>query len=214
MSFSGATRNEAAHAIARRRDDVLLRRIRHGLDNPNPSIARLLPAPTVMASPPTVTAGAANAASTIAGAVDIPYTDARFRYLGAVPALVVAGGNNYGRVETWASGSPSQAVWSVEFDFYGAKFDMILNAPNASKYRIWVDGQYATPAAQVGPGPTTSKFRYLVDFTTAARRRIRLEFDHQIYFGGIAIGPNDTLWPAYSPAGARVAVLGDSFVGG
>lgn len=182
-----------------------------GLFEPNPGILNLSPTPTVMSSPPTVTIGTANASSVISNSVLVPWTSSAFRYLGGTPvqAGVAFPDTLMGRYRTITS-SVIPAYMNVEFEFDGSEFEIYQKALASNNYRIWVDGQKVTDAVQSGPGSPGSLFLTHVNFGSRANRRIRIE-GSVFYFGGIQVGPNDTIWKPSTPAGPRVALVSDSF---
>ncbi len=182
-----------------------------GLVAPNPGAVRMFAPPVVMASPPTVTIGSANGSTQISSSVLIAWTDTKFRYLGGTPTVA---GVSYpdtlmGRYATITAPN-IPALMNVEFEFDGTSLEIYQKALGNNTFRIWVDGQPATADRQSGPSSAGNLYLTLVAFGSRANRRIRIE-GQNFYFGGIRIGPADTLWPPSSPVGPRVALLGDSF---
>lgn len=197
-----------------------------GTSPPLPGTQRFLPLPSVMASPPTVTEGTGGAASTIASAVQIAATVnssgtyilnplAPWRYLGGNPVV---------KAQTFpdrqyvtpnnANATNLTGSLSVEFEFDGSQFDFWMKGFTSS-YRLNVDGALVTQYGTLGP-PNNGNFYYInVNFTSRANRRIKIDFTASgCHFGGLNVGPNDTVWKSSYPIGARVIVMGDSFSDG
>jgi lysophospholipase L1-like esterase len=188
----------------------------------------------VMAVPPTITVGAAGAASTITNAVTIKEVTGTlpdltpvasenseyFHYYGSVPGV---GTNfpNYNYV------SPQHLInvqkinghfgnWSVAFMFDGSVFEFEQKGVGtpSSNYRIYVDGQYSTATFHTGVPTNGAAYHTKVDFGSRAVRYIRLELLQGGGFGGLKVGPNDTVWKPSVPVGPKVVVIGDSFTEG
>lgn len=172
----------------------------------------------VMASPPTVTIGTGGAASTIVSAVFKSYTDAAFRYSGVKAGVgpsfpqssYLAPDNlNYqGTGVIFAGG-----VWGVEFMFDGTSLEWRTTG-NGAKYRLTIDGQLVTAGGASGPAADGNTYRVLVAFGSRANRRVRIELSGNGRFGGVDIGPNDTVWAPASPTWLSAVLLGDSFTEG
>lgn len=167
---------------------------------------------SVMASPPTFTE-AAGSTSSITNAVRLTVTDDRLRYEGlGVPNTATAGFIFYNK--TFGSGGGAALLpWRVAFDHDGDDFELKLYATAISaRVRVWVDGQ-PTSAALTAAGATGDR-KLRAQFTGRAVRRIVVELQDGMYFGGVWRAPTDTIsYPAYgSPV--KFAVLGDSFAYG
>ena len=104
----------------------------YGLTDPSPGSARLLPIPKVMASPPTITPGAANAATAITNSVlygpggttlDV------FSFFGCTAPLGTTFPNT-GFYSPWNAYSLGTievpGPFAVEFEFYGQQFELLL----------------------------------------------------------------------------------------
>jgi lysophospholipase L1-like esterase len=177
--------------------------------------------PSTMASPPTITQGISNAASTIAGSVGVfPYSAVNpFRYTGALPTLGVSFPDDsmVSSESAVATGVyKATGPFFTEFDFYGTKFELYTKG-SGSTYRLRVDGQLVTASPANGPPSDGTLYHILVDFTSvggAAHRRIMIEHRFDCRFGGIKIGPTDTIWPISRPRTYRVVWLADSICDG
>jgi len=97
-----------------------------------------------------------------------------------------------------------------EFDYYGTAFE-INGKGSGGKVRIWVDG------ALVSTTPTTftsdgNVYFLPVTFGSVGHRRITIDH-YNFAFGGITIGPNDSITPVDKKR-PKVLLIGDSFVEG
>jgi lysophospholipase L1-like esterase len=112
-------------------------------------------------------------------------------------------GNSYG--------SPS--AWAVEFIHTGQTFEYLFKHAAASMYRIKIDGKRLTDLTQPTNGTTVGS-RHLLkfDFGSVGTRRIQIT-SSVMPFGGIYIGPTDTLAAPPAP-NARMICMGDSITGG
>lgn len=85
----------------------------------------------------------------------------------------------------------------------------------ASKYQLFVDGTAQSATLVSGPPGDGNAYLIKVDFGgVRLARRVTLRTDSNFKFGGIYVGPNDTVWASSSVKGARVIVAGDSFTDG
>lgn len=168
------------------------------------------PLPTVMSSPPTVAIGTAWAASTISGAVNLPYTTPLVRFLGGNPAVRYSQAGYYQNA-TLPDSSGVQNPFAVEFMHDGQYVEWSAKDAGASAYyRIMVDGQYATAAPQAGRNAADgANYRVKISFASRAVRRIRIELAY-MPFGGLDVGPNDTVWLPPAPR-RRAMILSDSY---
>ncbi|WP_199615562.1 GDSL-type esterase/lipase family protein [Paenibacillus alkalitolerans] len=181
----------------------------------------LLRLPSVMTTTPTIQLGANGGASQITNSVlkasisgDV--VSNLFRYHGDM----IKAGTTYpdpNFVKNIAKTINNQQ-WdiTIDFDHYGSEFEILEKGLN-NKCRILIDEGYGYELAHSGTlsgGPADGGL-YLrwVDFGVAKLRRIRIEY-YLGYFGGIRIGPNDTLFPPSRPAGKRAIFMGDSFTEG
>lgn len=214
MPEIGAAQRVARHE--RRRN--LLR-----VNNVNQDAGRLLEPPRAMADPPTITPGASAGATAIASSVLVPMTSSEFRYLGGqIGVGLTFPLTNYYFPFNIAAWDGSKAIyndavtWAVEFEWIGEAFELLVRGGGAgARYRLSVDDDGYD--ARNGRGDTAGDgTAYLIkyDFGSEATRRIRFDFQGNTGFGGIRIGPNDTLRYSTDPVGPKVVVVGDSFVGG
>ena len=193
-----------------------------GLVAPNPAVSLLRTPPTAMASPPTITPGTAGGSTAITNSVLIAPDNAALTYYGSRVAFGPTYPNTlfYSNVYVFsASTTPgtygyARSPFSVEFMWYGADFELYLKGASAH-YRLSVDDLgYDTRAGRQDYASTGSLYLVKYAFGSAAARRIRFDFDAPMAFGGIRIGPNDSIWKTQVPRGPKVAVIGDSFVEG
>jgi lysophospholipase L1-like esterase len=205
------------------------------LSTPAPA-RRLHALPSVMTSPPTITNSAANAASSITSAVLVHCTSLAsgsrpssiltaatagpYRYYGSKTGYGASGAqsNTYMAPAQVVSGGGNRGAWFVEFDYHGQKFEIVTRGMAESYYRLWVDDQPTVADSSLAASLANDGNNYLigVDFGSVAHRRIRLEMNRHFRFGGVNIGPNDTIYPpsANPPETQPWVTLGDSFTQG
>ena len=173
-----------------------------------PNSGRALPA--VMTSTPTVAIGSGGAASTISGAVNLPYTTPLVRFLGGHPAVRYSQAGYYQNA-TLPDSSGIQNPFAVEFMHDGQYVEWSAkDAGTSAYYRIMVDGQYVTAAPQAGRNAADgANYRVKISFASRAIRRIRIELAY-MPFGGLDVGPNDTVWLPPAPR-RRAMILSDSY---
>jgi lysophospholipase L1-like esterase len=181
--------------------------------------AKMSPAPPlVMTAPPTVTKGASGGASTIASSVLVQsVTAANWSVRGGSSATKSV---RFGGTPTYYDNHPVTSTldqntpWLHDTMFYGQKFEVQIAATSAAGWlQVWVNDQpiAATVISQTDNDGTG--YKYLVDFGTADTRRITIGIGG-IAFGGIYIGPTDSVWPVAKPRRTRALFLGDSFTAG
>lgn len=190
--------------------------------------------PPVMASPPTVTGGVLNAASTINGngvtAPSVLATDTRLFYAGSVPiaanlvashpgsssAARIAGSVNYG--DTTRSGNLLEVYFKTD-----APVLEVGQRLFSAKFNIWVDigdGKGMLPAfaadfdAAVSGGTGAAHAFTKIDFGSRAWRRIRLVLPASNDFTGINFSASDTLIASAPQDQFRLMIFGDSWVEG
>lgn len=182
-----------------------------------------LRAPKRMASPPTVTLGAAFGASTIAGSTQYSAGNggtlanwlrlygcgsATFSTLAGLPNSV-AGGNWYsdGNIPTGP-----QAMWQGEFMIDTTAFELIVCVVtnNSFTYRFWVDGELVTPDAPAVTGSGNNYYHLKVEFSSKALRHIRFEMTGGRLWAVTAL-PTDSLFAVEEPLGERMVAIGDSY---
>lgn len=177
--------------------------------------------PTVMSTPPTVTLGAANAASTITNAYRV-WPDRADAFAYNLPRNLLAYGGTFPDSNYFmpvsASGTNNTTSAKVgpavrlSFFHYGQKFEVI--ARGGTSVRVMVDGQYVTASNQptINHAADSNQYADLIDFGSTAYRRIDLDFSSKTFIGGLYVSPADTVTAApTSPSAAKVCVVSDSF---
>lgn len=159
---------------------------------------------------PIIIAQTAGTTSGITSPTTVARTDAAFRYEGLNMGDT---GSHYYFVALTGTGGGSNP-WRVSFDFTGAEFEMRLFRASTvtGGFRIWVDGRPHAP--EMGSLTASSGTVVKVTMPNAQRRRITLEFDRGINFGGLFIPASASVLAASTPSPTRFAVIGDSFVWG
>jgi lysophospholipase L1-like esterase len=170
--------------------------------------------PAVMASPPTQTTHGPGGASPIASAVTFLYNTAPVTKYGANYTLINQFSQDYW--SSVSSGVWGAAPWWIEFDYTGQDFAIRYRdragGTNAS-FWVWVDGVPATAASfHATAGSGGSLFRHRINFGSVATRRIKVLLG-LADFGGVEIGPSDTM-VAVPNTRTRLQVVGDSYVEG
>lgn len=176
----------------------------------------LVPAAAVLASPPTLTLSATNAATSISGSA-LNRADASWmRYRGLAMVDAQATTTYAGSLKAGYITSPTPPVHArFVFDTDADKFEVLVQVSATSiMYRVWVDGQphslTPTTATSLSGG---AFYRLLVDFTTRAPRRLLIEMTN-VRVVGIAAHPKSTFWLSGHLAGPKCVVIGDSFTEG
>lgn len=172
--------------------------------------------PTVTADAATTSTLGPGGASGITSARSVPYNDPGVTKLGCLPVEVTALGATYLQNQVSGSTGAGATPWAIEFDFYGATFAIAFRnaVNNGSVFWVWVDGRPLTkaPVASTAAG-ANALFWYKVAFASgAAQRRIRV-YMASADFGGLSVGPTDTVSPTPKPA-KSLAILGDSWANG
>ncbi|MFL5481140.1 MAG: SGNH/GDSL hydrolase family protein [Gemmatimonadaceae bacterium] len=198
-----------------------------GTMQPFPAMQRLIGLPPAMATPPTVTQGTANAASTIASAVAtaatvnssgtwIKNTAVPWKYSGGKVDVVSQAANALLTVCSFNCNALAGGNMFVESMFDGSVFEFGTRGISGNAaFRILVDGQYVSSTPTIGPPGDGALYWQKVDFSgVRAVRRIRIELTNQCGFRGFNVGPNDTLWPSSLPDGPRSIWMGDSKTNG
>lgn len=187
---------------------------RRGLLPPDPGVARLLPPPTVMAAPPTVTVSAANDGTTIPGSVRHDATDTALTWLSAgYVNATLAGYANSRQSSNLTSSQPANGRLRFEFETDCDQFEIAVQTTASGTipaYRFWVDGQLLTAAPQTGLTSGAAIYFIKVAFTGRAPRRVTFEGAY-LDFIGLWAHPTVTLWASTRPLGPRVVWVGDSF---
>jgi len=177
----------------------------------------------VMASPPTVAAinsgaSAITSAQTVSslanpGTAGSAVSTGKFTYLGC-GGITQSGTTypiyNYVKSTHLTTTLSNTNAISVEFGFDGTQVE-ILTYGGGGAMLVSVDGEYvsATPVSVPADG---NPYHCLYTFATRSTRIIRIELTN-LYFGGVKVGPNDTVWAA-GGGGPKCVFVGDSFVEG
>jgi hypothetical protein len=176
-----------------------------------PGLAAL---PAVMVSPPTITHGTS---TLLAGSVVIPpWYSGAYTFTGGVVAKGVTYPDylGYGTQSMYTNTSASPWAAECDLDIVDAtgRFEIQMKPNGTAAVRIGVSAN-GGPMQYVADGPSildgTNQF-HLVTMGAAGRYRVRLEFNSDARFYGIAVGITDTV-RAVRPAGKRLVVVGDSF---
>lgn len=104
--------------------------------------------------------------------------------------------------------------WSVAFGTDAQAFEVqFKHVSAATLYRLSVDNHKLTDL-MTSPGSVSAGSRYVLkfDFGTTGPRKIRLDM-YTMPFGGIYVGPNDSVWRV-PLTGKRIAASGDSLTAG
>lgn len=179
-----------------------------------------LQTPKVMASPPTVGAAATataivspqiRAISTAATSAELDTTFFSTPVGGAWTKNGPAFPNyNYGKVSSPATGYGSTCL-RIEFVVDCLAFEIMYKGETAN-FRLWVDGELVS--ASVTAVPNNGSTNWLpVTFAARGVYRIMIEADSGFKFGGVVVGPNDSVMPA-TVRRPKCLLIGDSFAGG
>lgn len=172
-----------------------------------------------MGSPPTVTAGATNGASTITGSVHIPVPDDRYTILGTSPLLwpttppmwipghVTLDASPSSQIPNSKKGGQQRALFNTD----ALEFEVVSRAwtPESYRYRMLVDGQ----AVAMAPATAPTDYGFTKFGFAAAKpggRVIQIDGATNFGFGGIRQHPRYTLRKA-NPPKYRMIVMTDSF---
>lgn len=97
----------------------------------------------------------------------------------------------------------------IEFDFDGQAFEInLVQQFGGGSYRVWANEQVSAYQAIAAAGGAAF---VKVDFGSRAQRRITIEADFGLTFGGITHAKVDSIMAPTLTAGATLAVVGDSF---
>lgn len=168
--------------------------------------------PATMASPPTVTVGAANAATAIASSVLVAASNAAFRFYGGT-----AGDDplNVGYImPAGVTPSDDSDPLIVDFSYTGTEFEFLVKTASApattQQYRMLVDGEEES-GWRTGPAyAANAAYLIKITFAGSATRRIELEF-HGMRFGGVRREAGGTVAVSAVDLGPTVIVIGDSW---
>jgi len=186
----------------------------------NVAARTLLQTPKVMTSPPTL--GAAATATAIASPQILQLASTNFTYgteLNTTFFSTPVGGAwakqgtpefQFGITPGAYTGYGSSRL-TVEFVVDCLAFEFMYSTHTCS-YRLWVDGELvsATPTTI----PNTGIYQWQpVTFATRGVRHIVIDTDSGFRFGGVTIGPNDSVMPA-TVRRPKCLLIGDSFTEG
>ncbi len=168
-----------------------------------------------MATPPTYTAGVANAATAISPVRSIsPNDKAAITYFGGKPATSASINNFMGIGLDPAYplvGTPPP--WAAEIYSDTMNIEPVFSANNsvATCYRLIVDGQLTTAGTNgaVAGHATTSLYRDLYTFSTSKLRHFRLEMEGGSRFAGFNVDSTATV--TRTPDEDLTIIVGDSF---
>lgn len=183
--------------------------------------------PSVMSTPPTVTITNDTGGSTTMGSngpslPGVSYTNTlandttKYRPLGVGAALPVvgSGGGIQNYAVGWSVGTTSAEAPTIEFLFDGLTVELLLRQFAGVQFHILVDGQYTTRYPQSLGGTANSWGNLKITFSTAAIRRISIEFNASgTFYGGLWKGPLDTVRATEMP-NRRLVIAGDSYTAG
>jgi lysophospholipase L1-like esterase len=155
---------------------------------------------------------ALNVASTITSAATISRSSSSLRiYRGAMAS---AGGSYpdelFNKPDYITTNNESSAI-CIEFGFDGTDFE-VYTKDNGGRYRILVDGQIASSDTSLGN--TGNLYYQKFTFPTRRQRIITIEGGNVFFFGGLKIGPNDSVYLPSAAPQQRVIIVGDSFTEG
>ncbi len=172
----------------------------------------------VMASPPTITTGAANAATTIPTPQTIAKNSAALQYSGSPNGVGTTFPNTEYFSPSNVSGTASTTTfvagpWFVRFVHTGSVFDFGLKG-SAASFRVLVDGIATQSGPVAGPAADGNLYYVKVTFASSATRTITIEMSPSLYFYEVHIGAAETLVAPQAIAGAKVVFLGDSYADG
>jgi lysophospholipase L1-like esterase len=186
----------------------------------NVAARTLLQTPKVMASPPTLGA-AATATAIVSPQSRQPSTSATNAELNTTFFSTPVGGAwakngttnpNYNYVVKAAPGTGYGSTRStIEFVVDCLAFEFMYKG-NTGAYRIWVDGELVSATPTTIPNDAATYFKPLT-FATRDVRHIVIDTTVNFKFGGVTIGPNDTVMPA-TVRRPKCLLIGDSIAEG
>lgn len=192
----------------------------------------------VMASPPTITYGSANAVSSLNGNAAYVYsyavltnggtgsatinTTGPFRWSGATAIRAGASYPDYYYAMcdiTRITALYAEMMYAIEFEFYGAAFEVGVKGLAGLNFQVFVDDQPIALAANI-PGTgnipvTGSHYRIKYTFANTSQYRIRIEAGVGCHIGGIDVASGaDLMFPSWTGFMPKCIVLGDSWTQG
>ena len=184
--------------------------------------------PAVMTTPPTISLIGGYDSSPISGAYLVPATDyTKINYLASTPKSYTPSGPEWasapivftypGNVTLGTDGrSPGKQGWMMKVCF-GTDADRIeipIQADNSfgKSYRIIVDGQVTAVLARTDLTDFSFQ-RLVIVFSTAKPRKIIIESDQYVAFGGVILGPRYSVYKVF-PDDLIAVHQGDSYSAG
>ena len=210
-----------APAASKKDFDKSARRRKRLLDYYNP-LDKLSVASTekVMATPPTVTIGALNAASTLTNPRDYSASPVTTAGAPVVPPFRAYGGKVGVTTSTAVSNggqllaaTSSTTPYFIDFNTDAPSFEIYSYGGTAGYYRVRIDGELVTASVTTSSG-TSGNFRDLYAFGSRRMRHVEVECANLFRFKGVTVTTADAVTPAFAPIGPRVAWAGDSYAGG
>ena len=189
----------------------------------NVAARTLLQTPKVMATPPTIGAATLVGTAIASPQIRLPNTvyanpgnplNTTFFSSPVSGPLAQAGQFNFA-YKFAAPSSPSTGYGSArqtyEFVVDCLAFEF-MHRGTPSSWRMWVDGELvsATPVAVTADN---NPWWQPVTFASRATRHIVIETDEYFHFGGVTIGPNDTVAPS-TVRRPKCLIIGDSITTG
>jgi lysophospholipase L1-like esterase len=167
-------------------------------------------------SSPTLTIGTADGVSTLNPGRDLAWYRPEFIYTGSLgTAGFVYPDNLFGnnRTVSYSATLRSSNYLAVDFITDAATFEVFQKGTGYnSQLRVLVDGRLASATAQQLPNDGGT-YLTQVRFASAATRRIRLLMNNP-HFGGIRVGPNDSVSRPAPGTRLRAMFFGDSITEG
>jgi len=179
--------------------------------------------PPVLATAPTITLGERNGASQIPSSIHITAANVStgelnpvYRFVGDPQRAGASFPDNGFVKNTAVTTTSANGNLVVEFIHFGSAFELYEKGQNG-KYRLAIDEgdgyKYVAADAQSMAPSDGGVYNRLINFGSVKSRGIRIEISNS-FFGGVRIGPNDTIYPPAVPPRPRAIFVGDSFTEG
>jgi len=165
----------------------------------------------VMASPPTIALSAANAATSIASAVEYAHTNGVFRWSGG-KVVTLAIYPNYKGIGPVVSDANwlDDAGFQVEFLTDATQFEQVAFG-KLGVCRVWVDDRPAT-AGHTTLGPADGNFyRLLVSSLAAGTKAIRIEYSTANQLGPVRVPTGSVITAVAGSVGPKLIAITDSY---
>lgn len=176
-----------------------------------------------MASPPTITLTAGNAATTLSGTTQQILTPNTIFTDGAIKGAVginhvgwsyfTSGAQDlyYPASVEGASGTKRGGLLGYTFATDAPVIELLVlaTASNSNEYRLWLNDKPVTAALQTITADSTFR-RLKIDNGTAPIGKIMLETGFYVSFCGVTVGANYSIWPVRTDC-PRLLVVGDSY---